>query len=119
MSRVILIDDTVQMFASPENLCSYVEAPSFNGTERAVQEDGMVVELFIDRGAWIRGLLGRKKFLSDFEFVNFRLIENKEVRDKIYHDVLDYIRNEGRPIEKSFQMSDLFNLVERALGITE
>lgn len=118
MPRVILIDDgNVEIFSSPESLCSYIEAPSFNGTERAIQEDGMIVELFMDKGAWTRGILGKKVFLADFEYVNFRVIESDEVREEILQDVIQWVKSSGENVDESIEVTSLFNLIEKVVGL--
>lgn len=119
MCKVILISgNDLEMFSSVDHLCSYTEAPSFEGTEQALQEDGMVVELFLDRGAWIKNIFGRKRFLKDFEFVNFRLVNDASMRELLLERIskcpacrMDRGRD-GAPI------SDIFSRVENEIGVT-
>lgn len=119
MSKVILINgNELEMFSSVEHLCSYIEAPSFEGTEQALQEDGMVVELFLDRGAWIKNIFGRKRYVKDFEFVNYKLINDANMKELVLKRIskCPACRMDGSENEAS--ISDIFSKVENEVGVT-
>jgi hypothetical protein len=55
MLRVLMLDDhNIDIFSSPESLCSHIEHPSFNGTEEAFLENGARVSLFLEKSTSLK-----------------------------------------------------------------
>ncbi len=118
MRRVLLFDNgNVEIFSSPENLCAYVEYPSFNGDEEAILETGELVKLFLDHGTIIKGIF-RKKFASDFIFVNFELTNDFSMEDLFKDKIIKFLYENKIKHSDDSTLSELFEITQNFIGIT-
>ncbi len=119
MQRILMFDhDNVEMFSSPENLCSHVEYPSFNGDEEACSENGEIVRLFLDRGASVRGILGKERFIDDFIFVNFEMTNDFSSKDIFRSRLKKHLTKNGINHTDDATLPELFDLTQNLVGIS-
>jgi hypothetical protein len=119
MMRVLMFEqDNIEIFSSPENLCSYIEYPSFNGDEEACLESGETIRLFLDRGAKIKGILGSEKYVDDFIFVNFELTNDFLSVERFRSKLVGYLAHNGIVSSNDATLSELFDRAQNLIGIT-
>jgi hypothetical protein len=118
MQRVLMFsNDNIDMFSSPENLCAYIEYPSFDGDEEVCLESGQAIRLFLDRGVITKGLLGREKYVDDFIFVNFEVTNDFSSKGRFRSKLRDYLANNKVDSDDNATLSELFDLTQNLIGI--
>jgi hypothetical protein len=118
MERVVMFDhDDIYIFSSAQNLCAYIEFQSFSGNEEAYLENGSILKLFIDKGGYVKPLIGRKKWVDDFLYVNFEITDDFSFMEEIRNRLQKFLINSEIANGKDATLSELFDLTQNVVGV--